>query len=39
MKSGQHEEDLDTSTSGSYLVDANDLCEEIDELFFKDMGL
>ena len=26
-----------TTTSGSYVVDPNDLCEEIDELFFRDL--
>ena len=26
-----------TTTSGSYVVDPQDLCDEIDELFFKDM--
>ncbi len=27
----------DSTTSGSYVVDPTDLCNEIDELFFKDM--
>ena len=26
-----------TTTSGSYVVDPTDLCNEIDDLFFKDM--
>lgn len=26
-----------TTTSGSYVIDANDLCQEIDELFFREV--
>lgn len=26
-----------STTSGSYVVDANDLCNEIDDLFFRSM--
>lgn len=33
------DDELNTTTSGSYSVDPQDLCDEIDELFFKDMGL
>ena len=33
------DDDATTTTSGSYVVDPQDLCDEIDELFFKDMGL
>ena len=33
------DDDAATTTSGSYVVDPQDLCDEIDELFFKDMGL
>ena len=31
------EDDVATTTSGSYVVDADDLCNEIEELFFKDL--
>ena len=30
-------DDSSTTTSGSYVVDPQDLCDEIDELFFKDL--
>ena len=33
------DDDVATTTSGSYVVDANDLCNEIDDLFFKDPRL
>jgi hypothetical protein len=33
------DDELNTTTSGSYSVDPQDLCDEIDELFFKDMGV
>ena len=29
--------DNGSTTSGSYVVDPQDLCDEINELFFKDM--
>lgn len=32
------DDDAATTTSGSYVVDPKELCEEIDELFFKDNG-
>jgi hypothetical protein len=31
------DDDATTTTSGSYIVDPADLCNEIDDLFFKDM--
>ena len=31
------DDDAATTTSGSYVVDPTDLCNEIDDLFFKDM--
>ena len=33
------DDDDATTTSGSYVVDPEDLCNEIDDLFFKDMVL
>ena len=33
------DDDAATTTSGSYVVDPEDLCNEIDDLFFKDMVL
>ena len=37
--SGYDDDDATTTTSGSYVVDPEDLCNEIDDLFFKDMAL
>lgn len=30
-------DDASTTTSGSYTINPDDLCNEIDELFFKDV--
>lgn len=34
---GRQDDDVTTTTSGSYVIDADDLCDEIDELFFRDV--
>ena len=34
---GNYDDDNTTTTSGSYTINAEDLCQEIDQLFFKDI--